>query len=108
MILLWGLGAMMAQEQAKKYEPTEIQSLRLKVALQDAQLSQVNAQRAQDDYNAKVKIFNDTKEQIKKEQGWPSTVDWNFGLNAFIDTKPATPAVPPGTGAPAPTPSPAK
>lgn len=106
MLLLVGMGAALAQQDAAKYEPTEIQSLRLKVALQDAQLSQVNKNIAEKDYSDKLRAFEEAQAKIRTENKWPDSVSWNFGLQKFIDTKPSTP--PPAPAPASPDPAPAK
>ena len=108
MLFLVGFGAVLAQQEATKYEPTEIQGLRMKVALQDAQLSGVNKNIADKDYSDKLQAFTEAQEKIKKENKWPDTVQYNFGLQKFVDSKPPVPNPPPPSAKPAPTPAPAK
>lgn len=82
--------AVSAQEAAKKYEPTEIQSLRLQVKQKDAILAQqsiASAQQAvtlaQQNFTKAIEEMNAEAETIKKANKWPETVQLNPQTLAF-------------------------
>jgi len=73
-ILIWLLVfagvAALAEEKAKEYKPTEIQTLRLQVKQRDALL-------AWNRYQAAVADLNAEAEKVKKANAWPSETIFN-------------------------------
>src|SRR5436190_2377129 len=74
--LLVGLIAA-ALGQQKTYTPTEVQQLKLQLKQRDAQLAQVALREAQSNFQQKVKDLMEEGVAIKKEQGWPESVQMN-------------------------------
>ena len=88
--------------QTKKYEPTEIQKLRLHVKYDAAQMAQQSLANAQAQFNAAVKAFNDQVADTKKENSWPDNLQLATPPNGQIDPEnfefkepPPPPAAPP-------------
>lgn len=83
---------------ASKYTPTEVQSLRLQLAQSHA----INAQQQQQtacgngitpgtyagQFSAALSSLNEEAAKVKKEQGWPETVEFNQATLAFAESKP--------------------
>jgi hypothetical protein len=70
-----------------KYQPTEVQSLKIQLAYKDVQI-------AQQQYQAALNALSGTAAAAQKENGWPVTVTLNYAaLPAvqFVD-HPAPPA----------------
>jgi hypothetical protein len=101
------LAGLAAQEKAdeKKYNPSEVQSLRLKVKQRDAQVVQTQlaaAQQTVSDLQQRAQsastAFNDEVKAIAKENGWPETIQVKMSQTqpdtiVFYDA-PAPPAPP--------------
>jgi len=90
---------------AATYTPTEIQSLKLKlaqanakVAQKDLQATQQAAQNAQAAFQQSVTALQTACDDVRKEQKWPETVQCNLDTLVFFDKPAATPPAP----APAP------
>jgi hypothetical protein len=77
-----------------KYEPTEIQSLRLKVDQQKALLAQRDLQQAQANMQAAMAALTEESAKIKKENGWPEDVTFNPDSLAFSSPAPTPAAAP--------------
>jgi len=86
--------AFAGQASPAKYAPTEVQSLRLKVAQQAAQLAQRDLQDAQTRFQTAVSALREEGEKVKVESKWPKDVVFDLGSLTF--------------SAPAPAPAPAK
>jgi hypothetical protein len=88
------LGVSWAQDAAPKkdYKPTEIQSLKLKVAQQDALLAQKDVQAAQARLNAAMTALGAEANAVKKENGWPDDTNFNPDSLTFVAPAPAPPA----------------
>ena len=71
-----------------KYQPTEVQSLRLKVAFDDARLAQRDAQDAQTRFQQSLSALTDAADKIKQENKWPATVQFNMDSLTFADAPP--------------------
>jgi len=73
-ILAWMLvfagAAALAEEKAKDYKPTELQSLRLQVRQRDALL-------AWDRYQKAVVELNAEADRVKKDNKWPADTIFN-------------------------------
>jgi hypothetical protein len=74
----------------KKYEPNEVQSLRLQVMHKDAELAQIAFQQAQQNFSAKLNLLNAEAEVIKKQNKWPTELLFNPDTMQF--TPPPKPA----------------
>ena len=95
----------------KKYNPSEVQALRLKVKQRDAQVIQTQLAAAQQtvaDLQQRAQTassaFNDEVKAIAKENGWPETVQVRMSQTqpdtiVFFDA-PAAPAKPPAPADP--------
>lgn len=90
-ILIWLLvfagAAALAEEKAKEYKPTEIQSLRLQVKQRDALLAWNRYQAALNDLSAE-------SERVKKANGWPDEVVFNGETLKFSAPSDEVKAVP--------------
>lgn len=75
-----------------KYQPTEVQSLRLKVAYDDARLAQRDAQDAQTKFQQSLQALSDAADKIKQENNWPSTVQFNMDSLSFAEAPKPTPS----------------
>lgn len=84
---------------ASKYKPTEIQQLKLEVAQKDAQLAQVQLQRAQQVFQSALAKLDDVAGQVKRENGWPEGVQFSPDSLTFI-----APPEQPAPKTPTPTP----
>ena len=75
-----------SQDAAKKeYKPTEVQSLKLKVAQQEALLAQAHL-------NAAITALGAEANAVKKENGWPDDTNFNPDSLTFTAPAPAPPA----------------
>lgn len=98
--------AMMAQAPPaaappSKYEPTEVQRLKLQVAQKDAQLAQVQLQRAQQAFQAALAELDAEAGRVKVANGWPSTVQFSPDTLTFVEApKPSVAPAPPVPTAP--------
>ena len=89
------IGAMVLYGQEKpKYQPTEVQSLRLQVRQKDALLAkerlealQAAVQTQQKTFQDALKALTDESDVVKKEQGWPK--ETVFEPNNLTFTEPA-------------------
>ena len=77
---------------AAKFEPTEVQKLRLEVKQRDAQLAQVGLQEAQRQFRAALDNFRNEGETVKKENHWPETVQFDPQTLTFKDLPAPKPA----------------
>lgn len=78
-----------------KFEPTEVQRLKLQVAQKDAQLAQVQLQRAQVAFQAALAELDAEAGRVKAANGWPATVQFSPDTLTFVEA-------PKPTAAPAP------
>lgn len=81
-----------AQTIEKKYEPTEVQLLKLQVKQKDAQLAQMNLQQAQARFTQALNDLNAEGEHIKTENKWPAEL--KFSVDNLQFTMPPPPPVP--------------
>lgn len=82
-----------------KYVPTELQALRLQVAQKDAQLAQVQLQRAQQAFQGALAKLDEIAGQVKLENHWAADVQFSPDTLTF-----EAPKLPAPTPTPAPTP----
>jgi hypothetical protein len=75
------------------YHPTEVQSLRLKVAQQAAQLAQVQLREAQQQFQQAMSSLSAEADKVKQENKWPEDVQFN--LDSLQFTKVAKPIAQP-------------
>ena len=66
------------------YVPTEVQSLRIKLAYKDAQIAQYQLQQAQEAANKAMTALNDEVAKVRKENGWGDDVGFNFQTQQFV------------------------
>src|SRR5882724_8201041 len=66
-----------------KYNPTEVQQLKLQLKQRDAQLAQVALREAQSNFQQKVKDLMEEGVAIRNEQGWPESVQLNPDALSF-------------------------
>lgn len=79
---------------ASKFEPTEVQRLKLQVAQKDAQLAQVQLQRAQVAFQAALAELDAEAGRVKAANGWPSTVQFSPDTLTFVEAPKPTVAPP--------------
>lgn len=75
-----------------KYQPSEVQLLRLQLRLKDAQLAQVALQRAQAQFQGALAVLDEESGKVKRDNGWPATVQ--FSPESLTFTDPPTQAAP--------------
>ena len=76
-----------------KYQPTEVQSLRLQVAQKNAQLAQVALQQAQRNFQDAFAALNAEAAKVKAEQKWDDAkVTFNADTLTFADAPVKPPA----------------
>lgn len=76
---------------ATKYEPTELQRLKLQVLQRDAQLAQVQLQRAQQAFQGALAALDAEAGEVKKSNKWPAEVQFSPDTLTFD-----VPKLPPG------------
>jgi len=81
---LWGALGLRAEAQAPtppssvKYEPTEVERLRLEVKQKDAQLAQVQLQRAQQAFQQSLALLDEEAGKVKvAHPDWPKGVQFS-------------------------------
>lgn len=74
-VLVLCCGSVLAQQ--TKYEPTEVQLLRLQVKQKDAQLAQVQLQRAQQAFQGALAALDAEAGAVKKANNWPADVQFS-------------------------------
>jgi hypothetical protein len=77
------------QPPQKKYEPNEVQSLKLENAKLKAYMASQTAQQAQKDAQAAYDSWLQMAEQVKKENGWPANLAYNPQTNSYSEPPPA-------------------
>jgi len=78
---------------ASKYQPTEVQALKLQVAQRDAQLAQIQLQRAQAAFQGALAKLDELAGQVKLENKWPAEVQFSPDTLQF-ETPPKPPPAP--------------
>lgn len=85
--------------QASKYQPNETQTLKLKLAQDEAKIAQSTVQTlnsqlqaAQTAFTDKIKDLSAQCEAVKKENGWPVGVVCDFDKLTFAEVPKAEPA----------------
>lgn len=73
------------------YKPTELQALKLQVLQKDAQLAQVQLQRAQQAFQGALAALDAEAGKVKVENGWPKDVQFSPDTLTF-----EVPKLPPG------------
>lgn len=77
---------MFAQEAKKpKYQPTELQTLRLQLAQQQAQLAQKDMFIAQQNLQAALAALKAESDKVKQANNWDASVIFNPDTLMFID-----------------------
>jgi hypothetical protein len=84
-LLLIFASPLVAQAPPAKYQPTEIQELKLQNLQKDAQLAQYAAITAQNALAARVTSLSEYANQVKKENKWDSKVGFDIGKVQFCD-----------------------
>jgi hypothetical protein len=74
-----------------KYQPTEVQALKLQVLQRDAQLAQIQLQRAQQAFQGALAALDAEAGKVKTENGWPKDVQFSPDTLTFD-----VPKLPPG------------
>lgn len=74
------------------YRPTEIQALKLQVLQKDAQLAQVQLQRAQQAFQGALAALDAEAGAVKKANNWPADVQFSPDTLTFV-----APQLPPAT-----------
>lgn len=92
---------------AATYKPTELQALKLQVLQKDAQLAQIQLQRAQQAFQGALAALDAEAGAVKKANNWPADVQFSPDTLTFEVPKlpagqpEATPAPAPAAPAPA-------
>ena len=63
-----------AEDKSKKYEPTEVENLRLQVKQRDAQMAQIYFVQFQQKYNDAVQELYKECTSVRDHHNWPTTV----------------------------------
>lgn len=84
------------------YKPTELQALKLQVLQKDAQLAQVQLQRAQQAFQGALAALDAEAGAVKKANNWPADVQFSPDTLTF-----EVPRLPVGQPTPPPAPAPA-
>lgn len=71
-----------------KYVPTELQLLKLQVAQKDAQLAQIQLQRAQQAFQGALAALDAEAGAVKKENRWPDAVQFSPDTLTFAIVDP--------------------
>lgn len=74
-----------AATKAPKYQPKEVQALRLKVKQDAAQVAQIALQQAQDNFNQKIQDLMDESKKVQQENGWPEATKFDPNNLLFCD-----------------------
>jgi len=85
--LLFFMCGVLAQAPSK-YQPSEVQSLRLQLALKNAQLAQRDAQDANQRFQNSLRDLNVEGEKVRVENKWPDTVKFDAGTMTFVEPPP--------------------
>ncbi|HVI10182.1 MAG TPA: hypothetical protein VND65_17970 [Candidatus Binatia bacterium] len=73
----------LAQSATEKYEPTEVEKLKLQLAQKDAQLAQQQFNYAQQSLNVAITAFRNQSNAIVKAHGWPDDVEADYNTLEF-------------------------
>jgi|SRR6267142_4273374 len=74
---------LLAQSPPAKYEPTEVELLRLQVAQKDAQIAQIQLQQAQQMFQQALGRLQVQADIIKAEHKWPAEVQFKLETLTF-------------------------
>jgi len=74
---------LLAQTPPVKYEPTEVEMLRLQVAQKDAQIAQIQLQQAQQMFQQALGRLHLEADKIKAEHKWPAEVQFKMDTLTF-------------------------
>lgn len=102
------------QAEAPKYDPTEVEQLRLEVAQRDAQLAQTRAQMAcrdlpqQGQFQQALAALNAEATKVREAHKWPDSVQFNPDSLKFYMGAPVPPQQQQPTVQPAPKVEPTK
>jgi|SRR5882724_8702909 len=91
--LLFG-ATLLAQSSPVKYEPTEVELLRLQVAQKDAQIAQMQLQQAQQIFQQSFGRLRAEADKIKAEHKWPAEVQFKSDTLTFAAPPPKEPEKP--------------
>jgi len=93
--LLILISALFAQSPAPvKYEPTEVEQLRLQLAAKDAQIAQIQFQNAQYVFQQAIARLHAEADKVKAEHKWPAEVQFKQETLTFAAPAPPKPPVP--------------
>lgn len=82
-------GALAQTTADKKYEPNQMQALRLQVKQKDAQIAQIQYQQAQTNFTKALNDLTAEGETIRKENAWPAELRFNPESLQFTMPPPA-------------------
>lgn len=74
---------MFPQSGKPKYEPSELQKLRLQIKQKDAQMAQQNVQIANANFQQVMAVLNAEVKAVEKENKWPDTLQIDFNTMEF-------------------------
>jgi hypothetical protein len=80
-------GFVLQGEEKPKYQPTEIQRLRMEVRQRDAQLAQKDYFIAQQNFNMAVKALTEEAAKVKAENKWPDGLVFDQEKLTFTEQK---------------------
>jgi hypothetical protein len=98
--LLVTAGVVMGAD-APKYNPSEVQTLRLQVKQKDAQLAQLDMQAATERFQVALNGLQQAGEAVRVENKWPDTVKFDPNTLSFNEASaPIVAPTPVATGTP--------
>jgi len=90
------ISVLLAQSPAApvKYEPSEVEQLRLQLAAKDAQIAQIQFQNAQYVFQQAIARLHAEADKVKAEHKWPAEVQFKPETLTFAVPAPPKPPVP--------------
>jgi hypothetical protein len=85
LFLLLGSGVFAQTANAPKYQTTKEQSFELRAIKAEALNLQMQTQQAQQALNNKITELTDASKRIKKDNGWPDSVEFDPNNLSFCD-----------------------
>src|SRR6266404_7794961 len=82
---------LLAQTPPAKYEPTEVEQLRLQLAAKDAQIAQIQFQNAQYVFQQAIARLHAEADKVKAEHKWPAEVQFKPETLTFAAPAPPKP-----------------
>lgn len=86
--VLLGVTMQVIRSEDSKYQPSEIQSLRLQVRHKDAIIAQKSLEQAQQNFSWAVKLLNEEGEKVRADNKWPEEVKFDADKLEFLVPQP--------------------